>query len=269
MTSRTQYRSVFRRCDTLYAAAGYGSRNSEVIFFGIATSQCPAARSPLVFLPSRALLAARGERTGPVRGAAAECQRAAAGGHRRPCPPRRRRRRLLRRVRRPPAELHRLDHRRLCPQVQRRHSAWGHPGRARLRLARSSAPHRYGWGSRPASRSSLTRRTATQSWCPGAARRYRAASGRRRPTRWTCSWLMGCATRCASASHASSGYTPSCCASCLGFRCRRCRRSAGLTACERRAVLAASLLATLLPPGAGSRRWAEGVALRLTAQWEA
>ena len=34
-------------------------------------------------------------------------------------------------------------------------------------------------------------------------------------------------------------------------------------------VLAASLLATPLPPGAGSRRWAEGAAMRLTAQWEA
>ena len=34
-------------------------------------------------------------------------------------------------------------------------------------------------------------------------------------------------------------------------------------------VLAASLLATPLPPGAGSRRWVEGAAMQLTAQWEA
>ena len=34
-------------------------------------------------------------------------------------------------------------------------------------------------------------------------------------------------------------------------------------------VLAASLVATPLPPGAGSRRWAEGAAMRLTARWEA
>ena len=155
----------------------------------------------------------------------------------RPCLHRRHDPRRLQRTRRLSAELHRLDHRRLRPQGQGRHSAWGHPGAELtltlpssrgLRLVRSSTLRRYGWGSRPASRSSSTRRTATHCWSRGAACRCRAALGRRRPTRWTCSWPTGSATRCASASLASSGCTPSCCGSCLVCRYRRCHRSAGL-----------------------------------------